>query len=137
MQEKKNRKNTPYNSKDIGFIERKVCNKISVINNVFLNLFSLKVCEYLQKNTSCTSVSQESIQDFLEKSQYFDLTPQERLQIVNICPTTLVEIYLIIENCESRLGQERAEELLYLAKETLFINNISSNNKNHNDLSQS
>lgn len=63
-------------------------------------------------------------------SQHFDLTPQERLQIVNLCPTTLVEIYLIVENCESRLGQEKAEELLYLAKETLLVNSISNSTIN-------
>lgn len=40
------------------------------------------------------------------------LTKAEKLQIVNLLPRTMVEFYLIVEECEDRFGEEQVEAIL-------------------------
>lgn len=47
------------------------------------------------------------------------LTKAERLQICDLAPTELVEIYLIIEECDSRFKEDEIEEILSLVKQNL------------------
>ncbi|WAR56875.1 hypothetical protein PtB15_7B727 [Puccinia triticina] len=47
------------------------------------------------------------------------LTKAERLQICDLAPTELVEIYLIIEECDSRFTEEEIQEIIDLVKENL------------------
>eukprot|EP00850_Spirogloea_muscicola_P018436 SM000168S02635 [mRNA] locus=s168:306773:307716:- [translate_table: standard] len=47
------------------------------------------------------------------------LTKAEILQIVNLRPTTAVEIHLIVEDCEERLSTIQAERLLGAVAELL------------------
>ncbi|TFK27671.1 hypothetical protein FA15DRAFT_613497 [Coprinopsis marcescibilis] len=53
----------------------------------------------------------ESITNLVKKLEPFDLTKAEKLQIVNLMPTTAVELYVIVEELEDRFG-ERMDELL-------------------------
>lgn len=43
----------------------------------------------------------------------------EILQLINLVPTSAVEIHLIVESCEERLSGERVEELLGLIAQQL------------------
>lgn len=65
--------------------------------------------------------TEESIQAFLDASADFQLTLAEQLQIINLCPTTLVEVYLSVDHIESRIGQEKAHELLKVIREKLYV----------------
>lgn len=40
------------------------------------------------------------------------LTKAEKLQIVNLLPKTMVEFYLIVEECEDRFGEEQVQAIL-------------------------
>jgi len=39
--------------------------------------------------------------------QPFQLTKLEVLGIINACPTSTVEMYLLVENCDERLQEEQ------------------------------
>jgi hypothetical protein len=80
-----------------------------------------QVGHYLHHHSLVKRQTEASIQAFLEGSAQFKLTLAEQLQIVNLCPTTLVEVYLSVDDIESRIGQEGAVELLYLINSTLYV----------------
>ena len=67
--------------------------------------------EYLDE-TACAAQSRESIGQFLAAVKPFELTRAETLMLVNSQPSSLVEIHLIVEECEERLTLEQRHELL-------------------------
>ncbi|KAI8444645.1 RNA polymerase Rpb4-domain-containing protein, partial [Phakopsora pachyrhizi] len=48
------------------------------------------------------------------------LTKAERLQICDLVPTEAVEIYLIVEECDSRFTEEEIEEILSEVRKSLY-----------------
>jgi len=49
----------------------------------------------------------------------YGLTKAEKLQIVNLAPTDLVELYVIVEELEDRLSDEKTQEILTLVRRSL------------------
>lgn len=76
-----------------------------------------KVYDYLVETAACNQ-TEENVGEFLEKCEKYDLAKAEVLNIINIRPSTAVEIYSIIEHCDMRLG-EAVEELVEMATEVL------------------
>ena len=77
-----------------------------------LATISYEVMKYLDK-THCKLQNETVIQDFLAQVAPFKLTKGEKLQLLNLRPTTPVEIQLIIEESEDRLRtDEELEQLL-------------------------
>jgi len=79
------------------------------------NFDTLVYCalKYL-KNTPCVHQSEKAVADFLTAIKEFELTEAECLQIVNLRPTTEVELQLIIEEAEDRLTTQQEDRLLEL-----------------------
>ncbi|XP_045585308.1 DNA-directed RNA polymerase III subunit RPC9 [Procambarus clarkii] len=71
--------------------------------------------KYLEK-TPCRNQNPEIIQSFLQSVKNFKLTKAEKLQLINLRPTTPVEMQLIIEESEDRLTEEQVEELIGLVE---------------------
>ncbi|EFP83810.1 uncharacterized protein PGTG_09523 [Puccinia graminis f. sp. tritici CRL 75-36-700-3] len=59
------------------------------------------------------------------------LTKAERLQICDLAPTELVEIYLIIEECDSRFTEEEIQEIIDLVKQNLSTDRRTTHTLNH------
>ena len=74
--------------------------------------------QYLNQ-TQAAQQTPEFIANFLSKLDKFGLTKAEKLQLINLRPTTPVEIQLIVEESEERLTEEQVEELLQIVESTL------------------
>jgi DNA-directed RNA polymerase subunit F len=65
--------------------------------------------------------SSEELGAFMEALAQFDLTRIEQLQLINLLPGSLVEVHLIVEQCEERLAEEQVEKLLELVQTHLAL----------------
>ncbi|XP_076066695.1 RNA polymerase III subunit I isoform X1 [Oratosquilla oratoria] len=74
--------------------------------------------KYLEK-TACRSQNPEVIHAFLNALKDYKLTKAEKLQLLNLRPTTPVHMQLIIEDSEERLSEEQVEELLDIVQRYL------------------
>ena len=74
-----------------------------------------QVLTYLDE-TPCAEQTRDSIRSFMDTVERFNLTRAEVLTLVNTQPQTLVEIHLIVEECEERLTPAQTAELLELCK---------------------
>ena len=63
--------------------------------------------------------SAQVISDFVKSVRSFGLTEAETLQLLNLHPTSAVEIQLIVEESEERLTEEQVDALLEIIEKTL------------------
>lgn len=77
----------------------------------------LKVFDYLVESVACNQ-TKEHINEFMEKCEKYNLAKAEILGIINLRPSLPVEAYMIIEECETRMG-DNVEELLEIVSEVL------------------
>ncbi|KAJ2077259.1 hypothetical protein H4R24_005233 [Coemansia sp. RSA 988] len=74
--------------------------------------------EYLS-NTPCSSQSVEQITALKQQLDNLELTKAEVMQIINHRPKSLVELHLIIEECDERFSVEELEHIVETILETL------------------
>ncbi|KAK7818219.1 uncharacterized protein LOC112012384 isoform X1 [Quercus suber] len=82
-----------------------------------------KVYDYLVQTAACNQ-TREHINDFVDKCKIYGLAKAEVLNIINIRPTSIIDIYTIIEEGETRFGDETrfgevSKELAELVEKTL------------------
>ncbi|KAL3697039.1 hypothetical protein R1sor_011115 [Riccia sorocarpa] len=70
-----------------------------------------KVYEYLVETPAGTQ-TKEVLQEFVKEVKSFKLMEAERLQSVNLRPSTAVEVHLIVEDCDERLSSEAVDALI-------------------------
>ncbi|KAJ3535435.1 hypothetical protein NMY22_g6489 [Coprinellus aureogranulatus] len=76
-----------------------------------LRTIEVEALQYLGADYLPTSgQTEEGIMKMVKALEPYDLTKAEKLQIVNLAPTTPVELYVIVEELEDRLG-DRMDEL--------------------------
>ncbi|TDL19712.1 hypothetical protein BD410DRAFT_841870 [Rickenella mellea] len=63
--------------------------------------------------------NEASIQKLVKDLEPYELTKAEKLQIVNLAPTETVELYVIVEELEDRLGDKTVEVLDIVRKSLL------------------
>eukprot|EP00731_Ephydatia_muelleri_P023325 Em0015g908a len=71
---------------------------------------TFETSEYLAK-TPCVNQNPQVIEGFLKALAPYKLSSFEKLQLLNIRPTSLVELHLVIEDMDERLGEERVGQL--------------------------
>lgn len=84
---------------------------------------SEQVIAYLEKD-GAASQTHEDISAFITAVEPFDLTRMEVLALVNTPPASIVEVHLLVEECEERLSQEKVRELLALCQRTLRVQSV-------------
>ncbi|PIA45045.1 hypothetical protein AQUCO_01700536v1 [Aquilegia coerulea] len=70
-----------------------------------------QVYDYLIQKAACNQ-TRESVKEFLKRCEKFDLAKAEKLNIIDIRPSSVVEIDPIIEECEKRMRSEVVHELV-------------------------
>ena len=76
-----------------------------------LTTVSEQVLTYLE-STPCAGQTRTRIEAFMEEASDLNLTRMEMLALVNTPPCSIVEVHLLVEECEERLTQEQRTELL-------------------------
>ena len=79
-----------------------------------VSLISEQVLKYLDAN--CGTLTRLGVVEFLKAVETYKLTRAETLSLVNCRPQSVVEVHLIVEECEERLSQEEVRELLRLCQ---------------------
>ncbi|WOH11333.1 hypothetical protein DCAR_0830816 [Daucus carota subsp. sativus] len=74
-----------------------------------------KVFDYLEQSVACNQ-TKESITDFISRSEKFKLAKAEIINVINIRPSSVVEIDSIVEDCDGRFG-ENIDELVDMVAE--------------------
>ncbi|XP_073050197.1 uncharacterized protein [Primulina eburnea] len=79
-----------------------------IIASVLLSEF--KVFDYLEQTTACNQ-TRDTINKLVDECKKYDLAKAEILNIANIRPSSAVEVYTIIEECDMRV-EDRIDELV-------------------------
>jgi DNA-directed RNA polymerase subunit F len=88
--------------------------------NIGLHTVTYETLRYLEQ-TPCVVQSSTIIKQFYDEIRKFGLKKQEILQILNLRPTTPVELQLIIEDSETRLSETQSEQLIELIRAHLPV----------------
>ncbi|KFM81772.1 DNA-directed RNA polymerase III subunit RPC9, partial [Stegodyphus mimosarum] len=83
-----------------------------------LNTIVYETIKYLEE-TPCATQTPEAIRNFLTAINAYSLTKGEKLQLLNLRPSSLVEIQLLIEESEERFTEDQMNEILAVVTETL------------------
>ena len=77
---------------------------------MILTLF-LQTVKYLE-GMACSRLTEESLTAFMTDIEPFKLTKQDKIHLLNLRPTTAVEIQLMVQDSEGRLTDEQVEQLI-------------------------
>ncbi|KAJ2822053.1 hypothetical protein FBU31_004708, partial [Coemansia sp. 'formosensis'] len=83
-----------------------------------VNTLKFEALQYLN-GTACATQSAEQISALKNGLVKYNLTKAEILQIINLRPKKPVELFLIIEECEERFGDEDVEGIMRVVTSTL------------------
>lgn len=77
------------------------------------NLLAVReqLSRYLEQSPSASQTDSQ-VEQFCERIESFGLTVAEKMQLINLRPTSLVELILIVDECEHRYDKARIRELL-------------------------
>ncbi|XP_071577259.1 DNA-directed RNA polymerase III subunit RPC9-like [Temnothorax nylanderi] len=78
-----------------------------------LATITYQTIKYLE-DTPCKKQNPEKIREFLKAMEPIKLTKAEKLTLLNLCPTTPLEIQLMVEESEERLSEEEVETVLQI-----------------------
>ena len=87
---------------------------------------SEQVLTHLNKTTQAAGQSRENIQEFMEAVKPFKLTRMECLAIVNTPPLSVVEVHLLVEDCEERLQPDDVRSLINLCSKLVNMDRASA-----------
>ncbi|PIM98057.1 putative RNA polymerase III subunit C17 [Handroanthus impetiginosus] len=64
-----------------------------------------KVFDYLEQTPACNQTG-EIVHKFVDECKKYDLAKAEILNVLNMRPSSAVEVYTIIEECDSRMDEK-------------------------------
>ncbi|KAJ3064816.1 hypothetical protein HDU98_011816 [Podochytrium sp. JEL0797] len=86
-------------------------------NSQHLRTVSFEVTRYLTNPVTSTTLDSTQSLQLAQKLKSLGLMKAEVLMIVNSCPTSHVELYLMIEELGDRYTEEQVEEMLAMIQE--------------------
>ncbi|KAK9737435.1 RNA polymerase Rpb4 [Popillia japonica] len=85
-----------------------------------LATITYETIRYLE-GTPCQTYTSNNVIECLKALEQFNITKNEKLMIINIPPTTALEIQLIVEESEERLTEQHVEEILKICAKYLNV----------------
>lgn len=76
-----------------------------------LGTITYETIKYLER-TPCALQTPEHVAAFMHAMKDFELTKAEKLQLLNNRPTSMVEMYLMVEETEERMTEEQMSQLM-------------------------
>ncbi|THD21290.1 DNA-directed RNA polymerase III subunit RPC9 [Fasciola hepatica] len=73
--------------------------------------------KYLNNKSPCAAITPDAIHAFSKATRPFQLSKVELLMLINHCPSTQVELSVIVADLDSRLSTTQCEQLLELVAE--------------------
>ncbi|KAI8871643.1 calcitonin gene-related peptide-receptor component protein [Ramicandelaber brevisporus] len=83
-----------------------------------LLMVQFQILQQLRSEPS-SKQSDSCINECLERLKKYKLTKAEKLQIVNLRPASMVELHLIVEECEERFAENEMDDIIDIATSTL------------------
>lgn len=77
-----------------------------------LEIVTRDLGQYLTKSNQGNDIEQQNFVDLMLFLNSYEIEVIEKLMIMNLLPRSLVNLYAIIEECESRFTQEECEAIL-------------------------
>ncbi|VDP12603.1 unnamed protein product [Soboliphyme baturini] len=106
--------------------------KSSAPHSKALSTVVYETVKYLQ-GTPCIEQTEESIVKTIEQLKKFNLSKKEILQILNLRPSTPLELQMIITEGDQKLSEDSITEILSVVQESL---SVASNHSADQDLSE-
>ncbi|CAH8557177.1 unnamed protein product [Schistosoma margrebowiei] len=72
--------------------------------------------KYLNTKSPCSKQEESGVQGFVNDVKVFNLTKSEILMLINHCPSSQVELSVIISDLDSRLSNSQTDQLLQLVE---------------------
>ncbi|CAH8507138.1 unnamed protein product [Schistosoma turkestanicum] len=72
--------------------------------------------KYLNNKSPCSKQLESGVQGFAEEVKVFNLSKSEILMLINHCPSSQVELSVIISDLDSRLSNSQADQILQLVE---------------------
>ncbi|CAH8566326.1 unnamed protein product [Schistosoma haematobium] len=72
--------------------------------------------KYLNTKSPCSKQTESGVQGFANDVKVFNLTKSEILMLINHCPSSQVELSVIISDLDSRLSNSQTDQLLQLVE---------------------
>ena len=103
-----------------------------------LRTLEFEIIQYLQDPacSKCSKHSKQQIALFLSQFKDIPLKKAEKLQILNMHPHSLLDLHLIIEECEERFTEEQLNDML-TSISILFAPNPATNSKDQSKTASS
>eukprot|EP00775_Hariotina_reticulata_P013206 gene13206-13337_t len=83
-----------------------------------------KVYEYLVSQAGTSLKNRDQLKDLLKDLKPFNLSRAEQVQVLNLAPSTAVEVHLVVDSCEQRLSEEQVEQLVQIVARHLSNSSI-------------
>jgi len=93
------------------------------LRTIEVEAISYLAAEYLPTR----SQTEEGISSLVKNLAPYSLTKAEKLQVVNLAPTVPVELYVIVEELEDRLGEQIDEILAHVQKSLATSATLTTN----------
>ena len=71
------------------------------------------------EDTPCNQQDKDKVVQFMTRMEQFDLTKSEKLMLLNHRPKNELEVQLMVEESEERLGEDKVTEIIKVIKEVL------------------
>ncbi|KAL5261845.1 hypothetical protein ACHWQZ_G007522 [Mnemiopsis leidyi] len=102
--------------------QKKIRNNFAKANLRNLSTIAYETLKYFENLSPCRFSSENIIPDFVRSVKEYNLSKSELVQLINMRPTTHVELHAIIEECEDRYSENQIAALLDVIKVHLHKN---------------